>query len=93
MSEQKNSGTTSWNAEEVRRQSPKKEKKKKKLRLGWLWYILGVVVSSFVLAGIGWLAVNDVCALNKEPLTAEVRIEHGDSVKDVTNKLKDAGLI
>jgi len=93
MSEQKNSGTTSWNAEEVRRQSPKKERKKKKVRLGWLWYILGVVVSSFVLAGVGWLAVNDVCALNKEPLTAEVKIERGDSVAVVTDKLKDAGLI
>ena len=94
MSERKNSGTTSWNAEEVRRQSAKKEpKKKKKVRLGWLWYILGVIVSSFVLAGVGWLAVNDVCALNKEPLTAEVKVERGDTVAMVTDKLKDAGLI
>ena len=94
MSERKNSGTTSWNAEEVRRQSAKKEpKKKKKVRLGWLWYILGVIVSSFVLAGVGWLAVNDVCALNKEPLTAEVKVERGDTVAVVTDKLKEAGLI
>ncbi len=95
MAERKNSGTTSWNAEEVRRQSTQKEtkKKKKKVRLGWLWYILGVIVASFVLAGVGWLAVNDVCALNKEPLTAEVKVERGDTVADVTNKLKEAGLI
>lgn len=94
MAERKKSGTTSWNAEEVRRQSAKKEtKKKKKVRLGWLWYILGVIVASFVLAGVGWLAVNDVCALNKEPLTTTVQVERGDSVGDVTDKLKEAGLI
>lgn len=98
MSDRKNTGTTSWDAEQVRRETnqkpaEKKERKKKKLRLGWLWYILGVIASSALLACVGWLMVNDVCALNKEPLTATVKVERGDSVGDVTNKLKDAGLI
>ncbi len=98
MSDRKKTGTTSWDAEQVRRETnqkmpAKKEGKKKKVRLGWLWYILGVLVSSALLAGIGWLMVNDVCALNKEPLTTTVQIERGDSVSVVTDKLKDAGLI
>lgn len=98
MSDRKKTGTTSWDAAEVRRQTgsgpvEKKVQKKKKARLGWLWYILGVLVASALLAGIGWLMVNDVCALNKEPLTATVKVERGDSVSVVTDKLKDAGLI
>ena len=94
MSNRKKSETTSWDAAEVRRETAgKPEKKKKKVRLGWLWYILGVLVSSALLAGIGWLMVNDVCALNKEPLTATVEVERGDSVSTVAGKLKDAGLI
>ena len=98
MSDRKNSGTTSWDAEQVNREinqrsAGKKGSKKKKLRLGWLWYILGVIGSSVLLACIGWLMVNDVCALNKEPLTATVRVERGDTVSDVTDKLKEAGLI
>ncbi len=98
MSDRKKTGTTSWNAQQVRRETAqkpaeKKPGKKKKLRLGWLWYILGVLMSSALLAGVGWLMVNDVCALNKEPLTATIRVEKEDTVKDVTRKLKDAGLI
>ena len=98
MSERKNSGTTSWDAAQVRRETSrkpeeKKVKPKKKRRGGWLLYILGVLVSSALLAGIGWLMVNDVCALNKEPLTATIEVEKGDGVGVVTDKLKDAGLI
>ena len=97
MSDRKKTGTTSWNAEQVRRETSRKPagKKdgKKKVRLGWLWYILGVIMASALLAGVGWLMVNDVCALNKEPLTATIRVEKDDTVRDVTKKLKDAGLI
>ena len=98
MSDRKKTGTTSWDAAQVRRETNqkaegKKPRNKKKLRLGWLWYILGVIASSALLACVGWLMVNDVCALNKEPLTATVKVEREDTVSDVTQKLKDAGLI
>lgn len=94
MSEYNNSDTSKWDANEVRRQAQnKKSKKKMHWSLRVLCYIAGVLVVSFLLAGVGWLAVNDVCALNKEPLTATVEIDSGDSVGDVASKLKKAGLI
>ncbi len=96
MSGRKNSETTSWNAEQVRRQSsqPERSSKGKKNRsMGALIYIACVVVASCLLAGIAWLMVNDVCALNKDPLTTTVKVEKGDSVGEVAAKLKKAGLI
>ena len=59
----------------------------------WAIYCAGVVLGSCLLAGLGWLMVNDVCALNKAPLTATVEIEKGDSVGQIASKLKKAGLI
>ena len=66
MSDYQNSDTAKWDAQEVRKQTSSGQgpKPKKKRRLGWLGYLAGVIVASFLLAGIGWLAVNDVCALN-----------------------------
>ena len=94
MSDYQNSDTAKWDAQEVRKQaSGQGPKPKKKHRLGWLGYLAGVIVASFLLAGIGWLAVNDVCALNKAPLTATIEVESGDSVGAVAGKLKKAGLI
>ena len=95
MSDYQNSDTAKWDAQEVRKQTSSGEgpKKKKKRRLGWLGYLAGVIVASFLLAGIGWLAVNDVCALDKAPLTATIEVESGDSVGTVATKLKKAGLI
>ena len=52
-----------------------------------------MVLGSCLLAGLGWLIVNDVCALNKAPLTATVEIEKGDSVGQIASKLKKAGII
>lgn len=87
--------TVHWDTEQVRRKHVKapKGKKKKKIKMGWLIYILSVILVSFLLAEIGWLLVNDVCALNKEPLTTSVSITDGDGVGEVTAKLKEAGLI
>ena len=76
MSDYQNSDTAKWDAQEVRKQTSSGQgpKPKKKRRLGWLGYLAGVIVASFLLAGIGWLAVNDVCALNKAPLTATIEV-------------------
>lgn len=82
MSDYQNSDTAKWDADQVRRQTgetQKAAKGKKKRRFGWLIYLACVIVGSCLLAGLGWLAVNDVCALNKAPLTATIEVESGDS--------------
>ncbi|MFR6393974.1 MAG: hypothetical protein ACLUNQ_01650 [Oscillospiraceae bacterium] len=48
---------------------------------------------SCLLAGIGWLLVNDVCSLNKPYTEVEITVEEGDSRGDVAKKLHDAGLV
>ena len=58
-----------------------------------LLYAVFIIAVSFVLACICWLAANDVLALNKDPLTATVVVEDGDSFGDVADKLKDQGII
>lgn len=85
--------TAYYNAEEVRRQSAAKKKKKKRSRQGVVLYLLCVLIVSCLLAGIGWLLVNDMCSLNKDAVTTEITVEENDSVGDVSAKLKDAGLI
>ncbi len=85
--------TAYYNAEEVRRQSAAKKKKKKRSRQGLALYLLCVLIVSCLLAGIGWLLVNDMCSLNKDAVTTEITVEEKDSVGDVSAKLKDAGLI
>ena len=89
MADRKNNETTSWNADEVRRQQTQRKQRKKMRRTRfWAIYCAGVVLASCLLAGLGWLIVNDVCALNKAPLTATVEIEKGDSVGQIASKLK-----
>ena len=89
--------TAKWDAEEVRRQAeqqrrsaPRKRQNRTSRRL---IYFACVLLASCLLAGVGWLLVNDVCSLNKAPVEVELTVEDGDSLSDVTKKLKDAGLI
>ena len=90
MADRKNNETTSWNADEVRRQQTQRKQRKKMRRTRfWAIYCAGVVLGSCLLAGLGWLMVNDVCALNKAPLTATVEIEKGDSVGQPVNRPTD----
>jgi len=56
-------------------------------------YILLVVASSALLAGLGWMWAGDVLALNKQPATAVITVENGDSLNDVASALKENGLI
>ena len=70
--------------------------RKKRKRLGsWgiLIYVVCVLGASVLLAGVSWMWANDILALNKAPLTAVVEIKEGDTVDQVADKLKDAGLI
>lgn len=91
--------TTGYDREQVRRQasSGSSQHRRKKRRgsplLRTVVYLLCVVVASALLAGIGWLLANDLCALNKEYKEVTIEVTKDDSVGSVTKKLKEAGLI
>ncbi len=96
MPKKKLSETAKWSAEKVRKGEQKIAKKGKgkgsKLSPHMI-YIICVVLASCLLAEIGWLAVNEVCALNKKPLSAEVEISENDGLSEIASKLKSAGII
>ena len=95
--------TTSWDGEQVRRQSDqgaarpaqsggqKKKKKRKKKRtnpfLAFILWVVIVVASSAILAGVGWMLANDLCALNKEAKEIDFVVpeEWMTGVREVTN--------
>ena len=52
-----------------------------------------VVTASAILAGVGWLLANDLCAFNKTYMEVEVTVEEGDTATDIAKKLKEAGLV
>ena len=93
--------TTGWDREQVRRQvsasqsgrqrRPRRRRRNPLVRA--LLYIVCVVVASTLLAGIGWLLANDLCALNKEYKEVTIQVTQDDTVGSVSKKLKEAGLI
>ena len=93
--------TTGWDREQVRRQAsssgPGGQRPRKKRRRSpvarVLLYLVCVVVASILLAGIGWLLANDLCALNKEYKEVTIEVTQDDTVSSVSRKLKDEGLI
>ena len=92
--------TAMWDAEEVRRQESAQQnhrrsggRKRRNSRTGMAIYLVCVVLGSCLLAGVGWLLVNDLCSLNKAPVEVWITVEEGDSLSDVATKRKDAGLV
>ena len=56
-------------------------------------YVVMVIGVSILLACVGWIAANDVLALNKEYKEATVTITKEDSFQDVAKLLEKEGLI
>lgn len=56
----------------------------------WIIIILTIGIS---VGRLGWLCASDVLALGREPISATVVIDEGDSLDTIANKLKEAGLI
>ena len=56
-------------------------------------YVIGVIGISTLLACFGWVAANDVLALNKEEKSVTITITAEDSFNDVVKRLKNEGLI
>jgi len=55
---------------------------------------IGLILIIGITAGrMLWLCATDVLAFGREPITATVTIEKGDSIETVAAKLQDAGLI
>ena len=58
-----------------------------------LLYVVAVIGVSVLLACVGWIAANDVLALNKTEKEVTVTITKEDSFSDVVDMLKEEGLI
>ena len=58
-----------------------------------LLYVVTVIGVSILLACVGWLAANDVLALNKPEKTATITITKEDNFDQVAQRLQDEGLI
>lgn len=90
--------TRNWDAESVRRaqseqQQNRPRRKHRRRRRVTAGYFLFVFAVSAVLAGLLWLAVNDICSFNKPEVDTVITVTENDKVGDVTDKLKEAGLI
>ena len=99
MADYKRGDTANWDTEQVRRSRSEQRtpahrpRKRKKRRFNILVYLLFVLVTSAILAGVGWLLINDLCAFNKEDITATIEVTADDTVSTIADKLEDAGLI
>ena len=71
----------------------KRRRRRRRRRMNPLLYVLLVVAVSALLAGLGWMWAGDVLALNKLPHSAVITVTKDDSLEDVTNDLRDNGLI
>lgn len=58
-----------------------------------LLYVVLVIGISVVLACVGWIAANDILALNKEEREVTITVSADDSFGDVVDMLEENGLI
>lgn len=56
-------------------------------------YVAAVLVISLILAVVGWVFLDDICAFTGTGQSAVITVEEHDDVGEITDKLKDAGLI
>lgn len=89
----KNGETAYYDAEAVRRHSEMLKEKKARRRQTLVLYAVCVLLVSCLLGGVGWLLANDMCSLNKDYVETTLTVEEDDTVRDVSKKLKDEGLI
>ena len=78
------------------RHTAAKRKRKRRRRhpiLSFILYLVIVIGGSALLATVGWIAANDVLALNKAEASAIVSVSEEDSVSDIAKVLKEEGII
>lgn len=94
--------TTQWDAQRVRRaqeeqaarRQPQRRPKKRRNPLAvFLAYIGFILITSAILAGTAWLLANDICSFNKKDVETAVVVTEEDTIKTISKKLKEEGLI
>ena len=100
MADFKKGDTASWDAREVRRSHASQQARKngparrRRKHINPLIYLLVVLLSSAILAGVGWLLMSDFCAVNRGAITnVTVEITAEDDMGSIAGKLEEAGLI
>lgn len=93
MSDYQNEETSRWDAEQVRRSAPQRRRQQKPPKGARLRYWAFVLLISAILAGCGWLLINDLCSLNKKTVNTTIRVTSTDDLNAVAGKLHDAGLV
>ncbi len=99
MSNYRNGDTASWDASqaraeaESRRANAPRPRKPRNRKAGCLTYVLFVLVVSAILAGVGWLLMNDFCSLNKPYTDVTIEVTSDDDLGSIADKLHDAGLV
>lgn len=73
--------------------APRKKKRRRKSAGGTLLYVAFVIGFSTLLAGVGWIAANDVLALNKPEHSAIISVAEGETFGQVVDDLKENGII
>lgn len=76
-----------------RAQPPRKKPRRRKSAWGTLLYVVFVIGVSTLLAGVGWIAANDVLALNKPEHSAIITVAEGETFGQVVDDLKENGII
>ena len=97
--------TARWDAESVREAeartqqrsarsaAERKRLKKKGQRRRFTLWLAFVLITSAILAGVGWLLANDMCSFNKAPVETTIEITRDDNLNTIATKLHDEGLI
>ena len=100
MSNYRNQDTASWDSRQARSGAehpasphPAHRNSRRRRRVNPVAYVLFVLVVSAVLAGIGWLLINDLCSFNKAPVTTTIEVTSEDNLNSIAKKLHDAGLV
>ena len=78
-------------------EQPRRPRKRRRsfLRIvgGAMLYAVVVIVVSISLAGLAWIAANDVLALNKEDVEVTISVSNDDTFDDIVDTLHEKGLI
>ncbi len=80
-------------AQRERRKESKRKRRRLPAPLKALIYIVFVIGGSVLLATVGWVAANDVLALNKAEATAYIEISDTSTLTEVSQELKSENII